>query len=140
MSIQKLKDIYFDIGISKINNIGLIAIRTIPKDTLLFKIRNYNPKFVSFDDLKKKYNIPQSVINNIKKKCAHDKNSIQITSDLFDKYSPTYVNYLNHSNNPNLYFQNNCYYSRKKIKKGDELTLNYLENNYCNTCIDFKIK
>ena len=40
MSIEKLNEIYFEIGVSKLHNIGLIAIRTIPKNTLLFKISN----------------------------------------------------------------------------------------------------
>ena len=139
MSVENLNEIYFELGISKIHNIGLIAIRPIPKNTLLFKIEEFQPIFITFKELKDK-KIPISVINTIKKKCAHDKNSIEITNDLFDKYSTRWVNYMNHSYNPNLYFNNNCYYSRKKIKKGEELTLNYKENDYCIKCVDFRVK
>ena len=139
MSIVNLNEIYFELGLSKIHNIGLIAIRSIPKNTLLFRIEEFQPIFISFEELIKK-KIPNSVINLIKKTCAHDNNSIEISNDLFDKYSTRWVNYMNHSYNPNLYFNNNCYYSRKKIKKGEELTLNYIENNYCVDCIDFRVK
>ena len=138
MLIDNLNEIYFELGVSKIHNIGLIAIRSIPKNTLLFKIEEFNPIFIRFEELKKK--IPSSVINIIKKKCAHDNKSIEISNDLFDKYSTRWVNYLNHSYNPNIYFNENCYYSKKKIKKGEELTLNYKENNYCVNCVDFRVK
>ena len=139
MSIDDLNEIYFEIGVSKLHNIGLIAIRSIPKNTLLNKIEEFNPIFITFKELKKR-KIPMSVINMIKKKCAHDKDTIELRNDLFDKYSTKWVNYMNHSYNPNLYFKNNCYYSRKNIKKGEELTLNYKEDNYCVNCVDFKVK
>lgn len=139
--VDNLKKIYYQIAPSKINGVGLIAIRSIPKNTLLFKATNENVKYYKFEELRKK-NIPLSVIKVIKKYYAHDKNGIEIPDNFFSNTHFTIVSYINHSNNSNVYFNFDTmsYYTKRRIKKNEELTINYSENDYCSDCIDFKIK
>lgn len=139
--VDNLKNIYFHIAPSKINGIGLIAFRSIPKNTLLFKATNYNVTYYTYKELRNK-NIPLSVIKIVKKYYAHDKNGIEIPDNFFSLTHFTIVSYINHSDNSNVYFDHNTmsYYTKKKIKKDEELTIDYNENNYCPDCIDFDIK
>lgn len=139
--VDNLKKIYYHIAPSKINGVGLIAFRSIPKNTLLFKATNENIKYYKFKELRKK-NIPLSVIKVIKKYYAHDKNGIEIPDNFFSNTHFTIVSYINHSNNSNVYFNFDTmsYYTKIRIKKNEELTINYSENDYCSDCIDFKIK
>ena len=136
--IEQCKDKYFELYPSKIHGIGIIALRTIPKDTFLFEYSKPS-KYILYDDLYKN-GIQKSVVKSLNKNYAHDKYGIELPNNI---NSISYVNYINHSNNHNVrWVQLNeyttQYYSNRKIKKGEELCINY--NNYCDSCIDFKIK
>ena len=139
--IDDLKKMYFQIGPSKINKIGLIAFRPIPKNTNVFEAIHYGIKFYSYKTLRKK-GIPTSVVKVIKKYCAFTKSGIEIPDNFFSNTHLRIVNYINHSDDPNLRVISSrnkvSYISRKPIKKNEELTINYNENNYCPKCIDFK--
>ena len=139
--INQYDNIFYQIGPSKIHGIGLIAIVDIPKNTLVLENNTSKNKYINYSELKKR-NINIDTINTIKKYFAHDSNGIELPVN-FDKYNMKLVSYINHSTNNNIdhEYVNNLtkYYSNKDIKKGEELTVNYL-NNYCSTCVDFKEK
>ena len=139
--VDNLKNMYFQIAPSGTHGVGLVAFRSIPKGTLLFKVNNDNVKYYTYKELRER-GIPQSVIKVIKKYYAHDKKGIEIPDNYFSEINFTIVSYINHSDSPNVLFipNTNSYISRKRIKKDEELTISYKENNYCPQCVDFKIK
>tara|TARA_B100001248_G_C27379308_1_gene456075 strand:- start:427 stop:855 length:429 start_codon:yes stop_codon:yes gene_type:complete len=137
--IQQCKDKYFELGPSKIHGIGIIAIRSIPKETFLFEYKNKS-KYIPYDLLYSN-GIQKNVIKSLNKNYAHDKKGIELSTDI---NNISYVNYINHSNNHNVNWINKNdltkYYTNRRIKKGEELCINYLSNNYCVECLDFKDK
>ena len=139
--IDDLKKMYFQIAPSKISGIGLVAFRSIPKNTLLFKATNYTIKFYTYKELRD-IGIPLSVLKVIKKYYAHNKKGIEIPDDFFSNTHYTIVSYINHSPNSNVLFipSTMSYVTKRRIKKDEELTIDYNENDYCPDCIDFKPK
>ena len=132
--IDHLKnDIYCRIGVSKTHGVGVIAIRSIPKDTNPFKnLSKEKEKAIELndDDLK-------NVDIEVKKIIKDFFGSQQDTYDVLYA-GPNYLNisyYLNHSDNPNLDIvdkKNGSAYvdfkTNRDIKKGEELFINY--NDY----------
>ena len=130
--LKNLKDdTYCRIGISKIHGVGVIAIRDIPKGTNPFRIsgsRCLNNKSVKIT--KSEANkFPSSV-----KKILED----FITPEDDDSYFVPQLGfnaldisfYMNHSKDNNIdIVEGRCEFvefkTNKKIKKGEELTLNY---------------
>jgi len=125
-------DIFCRIGVSKVHGVGVIAIKDIPKGTMPFTtLSKEKDKIINLtsDDIK---DIHPNV-SKILKDFFGDKKS-----DDYDVYAygPNYINisfYLNHSNKPNIDVvedNENNYYSfltNRKIKKGEELFINYNE-------------
>lgn len=139
--IDNLKKMYFQIAPSKISGIGLVAFRVIPKGRLLFKATNYSVKFHTYKELRS-IGVPLSVIKVIKKYYAHNKKGIEIPDDFFSNTHFTIVSYINHSADSNVLFvpSTMSYITKRRIKKDEELTIDYNENDYCPDCIDFKPK
>lgn len=126
-------ELYCKLGVSKIHGIGVIALKDIPKGV--------NP----FESLisKKSYNttidIPNSVFNKLNNTikqyildfCYKDNNEsyISVPSQGFNNLDISW--YLNHSikNNINIVYDDkyayNIFVTNRKIKKGEELTINY---------------
>jgi SET domain-containing protein len=124
-------DIYCRIGVSKISGVGVIAIKDIPKGIDPFKTLS-----------KEKEKIIELNKNDIKKV---DPNVKKILGDFFGNLNtydvlasgPNNINvsfYMNHSDKPNIDIIDNIYknnskfmgfITNKKIKKGEELTINY---------------
>lgn len=123
------KDIYCRIGVSKISGVGVIAIKDIPKGIYPFvSLSKEKEKIIELND------------NDLK---HVDKNVKKLINDLFGgedgKYDVLYYGtnhvdisyYLNHSNHPNLDIIDNksskylTFKTNRKIKKGEELTINY---------------
>jgi SET domain-containing protein len=127
-------DIYCRIGVSKVHGVGVIAIKDIPKGIMPFAtLSKEKDKIITItdDDIK---NINPNV-RKILKDFFGDKNS-----KVYDVYAygPNYINisfYLNHSDKPNIDViedTDNNYFSfitNRKIKKGEELFINYNEYN-----------
>jgi hypothetical protein len=131
--IDHLKnDIYCRIGVSKINGVGVIALKDIPPNIDPFKnLSTHKNKIIKLydNDLK---DVDINVIKLIKDFFGNN-NSYDVLYD-----GPNNINisfYLNHSENPNIKIIDdtiNDYYSfltNKFIKCGDELTINYNEYN-----------
>ena len=138
MNKQKLinhlqNDIYCRIGVSKIDGVGWIAIRDIPKGINPFKsLQIDNPKIIK---------LKKDELKNI------DKNVLKLLKDFFlykDTYhilygGPNHLDityYINHADNSNIdililpdakYLE---FITKYPIKKGEELTINY--NQYGN--------
>jgi SET domain-containing protein len=122
-------DIYCRLGVSDISGIGVIAIRDIPKGVNPFKnLSNEKQKIItlSYTDIKR---IPTGVKNIIKDFFGSSKKNADVLYA-----GPNYINisfYLNNSKNPNLAITsaNKIGYAgfvtNRKIKKGEELFINY---------------
>lgn len=133
--MNEIKNINIELKPSNIHGVGLFAIKTIPNNTIVFtyiepKIKTYNYK-----DLRKN-GVSNGTIDMLKRIYAHNDKYIEIPQK-FRANTLHYVNFLNHSNKSNVYYKNGNYISRRNIKKGEEILLNYNENNYCKTCLDF---
>jgi len=133
--IKKLNNVWVEIGVSKIHGVGVKAIRSIPKNTIVFSRGNYNPENYMIKDLLDG-GVDPNIIKTIKKYYAHDGNIIQIDKEKINETN--FISYLNHNVKPNLEYINENYITTKNIKKGEELTINYNHKNYCPSCIDFK--
>lgn len=130
--INHLKnDIYCRIGVSKIAGVGVIAIKDIPKNTNPFKtLYPYNDKILELKDKDLK-GIDKNVKSMINDFFGSDKKK---TYDVL-YYGLNFINisfYLNHSSKPNISLvdanKDNEYLefrTNRKIKKGEELTINY---------------
>lgn len=137
--IKQCKDKYFELGTSKIHGIGLVAIRSIPKNILLFEHLTRSI-YIPYDVLYSN-GIQKGVVKSLNKNYAHDKYGIELDTNINDI---SYVNYINHSKKHNVTWKSNgnltSYYTNRQVRKGEELCINYLENDYCPSCIDFKVK
>jgi uncharacterized membrane protein YcaP (DUF421 family) len=136
-NIKNINKLFLELRPSNIAGVGIFAIRTIPKDTVIFHYDNEDITNYKFKDLRDK-GVPLSVINTLKKYCAHNKSIIQIPKN-YNHEKLTYVHYLNHSDNSNIYydFDKNIYITKRKIRPNEEILLDYAENNYCKSCMNF---
>ena len=127
-------DIFCRIGVSKVHGVGVIAIKDIPKGTMPFTtLSKEKDKIITLkkDEIKDLHPNVRKILTDFfgdKKKNDYDVYA----------YGPNYINisfYLNHSDKPNIDViedTENNYYSfttNRKIKKGEELFINYNEYN-----------
>jgi SET domain-containing protein len=129
--IEEIKNIYVDIGISKIDGIGLIALIDIPNDTCILK-EYLEVIYITYDELKEN-GVKKDIIKMLKKKYQQDEKGIYIpTGCKADLKTQNFTSYLNHSKNNNIKCINNNgtneYYTIKNIKKGEEILINYLDD------------
>lgn len=141
--INQYKGMYFKIGRSNIQGVGLIAIRKIPKNTLVLTSDVNDCNFVSYENLRK-YGIDESTIEMLSHLYAKTSEGIELP-DVYNKNKPyEFVNYINHSENNNIDFigNNNIikYYSNRDIEPGEELVINYEKDGYSSEPNDFKDK
>ena len=133
--IDNLKnDIYCRIGISKISGVGVIAIRNIPKGINPFKMtKGKCLKYRSINVTKKDIiNLSPDVQKLVTDFISpNDDLTYSIPSNGLNSLDISF--YMNHSKNNNIdVLETKCDYlefvTNIKIKKGDELTINY--NDY----------
>ncbi len=129
-------DIYCRIGVSKINGVGVIAIKDIPKETDPFKhLSPLKDKIIKLkkDDIKHLNQNVKQIIGDFFGSESKDRYDVLY-------YGPNYINisfYLNHSNNPNLKIVSDDpthteylkFKTNTTIKEGEELTINYSDYN-----------
>ena len=127
-SINSLKDLYVMLGPSKKHGVGVFSIRSIPRNTHLF-VGNLGVAIPL--KLLKSSGIHADTIKFLKMQCCSSTSDITVDTS-YDV--PSYNLYLNHSNKPNVNEQTHdnkvYYYSNRRIKKGEELLINY-GNGYC---------
>lgn len=86
----------------------------------------------------KKNGIGEDVINNLKKMFAHNDKYLELPENYGGEIH--YVNFLNHSPKGNIYYLDGNYVTKRRIKKGEEIVINYNEDNYCPSCLDFIVQ
>lgn len=116
--------VYCQLKPSKYHGVGVFAIRDIPKGTKPFEGRNRDERFykVLVSDLKK---LPVFFADLIKNYSVREKDYYWVT---LGSWNTCFVqDFLNHSVNSNVIWDDNtsAFRSARKIKKGEELMVNY---------------
>ena len=126
-------EVYARIGVSKIKGagVGVIAIRDIPKGVNPFRV--LGKECTGVKGIKVKKSEVEKLDKNVKKLVkdfiAPSKDYYSIPRTGLNSLDISF--YLNHSDKPNLdmWYSDKCSYTlfrtKKKIKKGEELTIDY---------------
>jgi hypothetical protein len=122
--LEHLKNhIYVRIGISKVHDIGLIAIRDIPKGVNPFQsLLKYRFLGITQSELR---GVPKEVQKMILDYCAVENGKIYIPTVGFN---PVHLlHFINHSKRPNVKVMSDrtTFIALRKIKKGEELFSDY---------------
>tara|TARA_B100000073_G_scaffold140366_1_gene115532 strand:- start:1302 stop:2012 length:711 start_codon:yes stop_codon:yes gene_type:complete len=120
--VENLKNLYVKIAPSKIEGVGLFAIKDIPKNTNFIDSNLAHGVYMSEKELLEN-DIPQDVIDSLKDYwCLNNNNDVYVPLNP-NKISFSY--FLNHSENPSVKKINGKWMSLRDIKKGEELLENY---------------
>ena len=116
------EEVYCKVSASKISGVGVFAIRAIPKDINPFKGSGPCREIrVSTAEVR---SLPHRVRGLIDMYCYFDKETVLIPESGLNRMDVAL--YVNHSTNPNLiYLKNGSLKTKRAIKVGEELTLNY---------------
>jgi len=123
--LQSLNEVYCRIGVTK-HGVGLVAIRTIPKGTDVFK--NADP-FGSVLKITKEeldtYPADEAAKDLVRDFCALQDGVYYVPSYGMDALTKNY--YLNHSKKPNMMTpdKGETFLAARDIRKGEELTADY---------------
>jgi len=114
--------VYTRLGISKIHGIGVIAIRDIPKNTLLFEFDNSELVWIESDKL---INLPDKLKKLYDDFCIiKDNGKLYGCPENFNQLTAAW--YLNCSDTPNVVIDESYnFYAKFDIKEGEELTVDY---------------
>lgn len=126
--IQDLKEkVFCRIGVSKIHGVGVIAIKDIPKG--INPMQEMKPcKFVVVKghDMKKAFiAAPKAVKDLVVAMCPERTKEDEWDCPANGLNSIGVAWYLNHSKKPNMKEHDGDFYSIRKIKAGEELTVDY---------------
>lgn len=130
-------DIYCRIAPSKISGVGVIAIRDIPKNTDPFRLTDgkcMKYKSINIDETELKNIDPEikKMLNDFLGDPTSNKNKYFVPELGLNSIDISF--YMNHSKNNNILikYEKDCEYftfiTKRNIKKGEELTINY--SNY----------
>lgn len=113
------------VGPSDIHGVGLRAIKPIKKGEEVYYYKGEDTHPVSKSYLLKK-GLDQRVIDTLCRLYYHDEHNLylQPNQQLF------FVNFLNHSANPNMVFKSGIYIAKRDIEQDEEVTLDWLDNGY----------
>lgn len=123
---QRLENTYCRLGLSKIEGIGVFAIRDIPKNIdIFFGIAKQRCCHFKIIELAK---LDQAIL-----KMIDDFSRVEAEDVFIPEYGLNGMDisyYLNHSNRPNVKTINggSAFITNRKVKKGEELTASY--NSY----------
>lgn len=105
---------------SRLHGIGVFAIRDIPKGTYVFQSDDEEMLWVKASAVKR---LDKEVSNLYRDFCVLRDGSYGCPRN-FNRLTPAW--YINHSENPNIAADENFdFYSKRKIRRGEELTLKY---------------
>tara|TARA_B100001094_G_scaffold58125_1_gene53590 strand:- start:4282 stop:4707 length:426 start_codon:yes stop_codon:yes gene_type:complete len=128
MYISSIKNIYARPGVSKINGVGMIAIRYIPKNTKIFPVSQIYGCWRKEKDLRKD-NVHGNIVNMLQdfycNKSDPNCDSVFCPIDEASNYLPQ--NLMNHSLNPNTKICDGFIVSTYNILEGQEITENYID-------------
>lgn len=127
-ALQNLNQCYVKVAPSKIHGVGLIAMRDIPKDTVIFyfSYRDFPCIEISKKILQEK--IPPEVYEQIIQNWAVTAEGVIAPINV--NYEMHFVNFLNHSEEGNIRYENECYIATKDIAKGEEILIDYRHEDY----------
>jgi hypothetical protein len=113
--------VYTRLGVSKIHGIGVFAIINIKKGTPIFSgDENTKMIWINKELIKKASKTIQKLYKDF---CVLKGNQFGCPES-FNNMTPSW--YLNHSNNPNVFCDNDYnFYALRNIKANEELTANY---------------
>jgi hypothetical protein len=125
-AIENLRKFYIKVAPSKLHGVGLFALRNIPKDTVILTFSYANFHCVEIKKSLLKQKIPKEVYSQLIKNWSETENSVYLPLNINEQLH--YVNFLNHSENPNIRFENGKYITQRNIIKGEELLVNFKDN------------
>lgn len=138
-ALENLRNTYIKVGPSKIEGVGIIAIRDILKDTIVMRFHQQDFPTVDIEKSILKKEIPEEVYDQLIKIWPVEKTTVSVPINFI--YQLNYVNFLNHSEKySNVAFKNGFYITKRNIQKGEEILMNFLEDNYCVESVHFKDK
>ena len=116
------KDVYCRIGVSRIQGVGVVAVRNIPKNVNPFKgSRDY--KLISFTQAELK-NLDPEVNRMVSDFFAQEDETILIPDHGLNSIDVSF--FMNHSSHPNVKVgEDQNFYTTREIEKGEELTTDY---------------
>lgn len=124
--LRELKDdTWVCLSPSSVHGVGVFAIRNIPKGCkTMFKLGCEDFVDITNSEL---CNLPWETVELIDRYCIYDKDKDAYSIPNYGFKITDLVNYLNHSEDPNVISINNgeVFEAIKDIKKGDELLIDY---------------
>ena len=123
-TLRYLKNSYCRFAPSKLHGVGVFAIRDIPKGVDMFK-GQINQRWYRFKTSELK-NLDSAILKMVKDFFVTEQdNYIYIPATGLNSMDISF--YLNHSKQPNVITNDDgfTFISKRKIKKGEELTTNY---------------
>ena len=120
-----LKNFKVYVAPSKIHGVGIFAIDNINKGDLIFEYSNKNTNKLSKKILNK-IDISKNQQDVLSRMYYADKEAIYIKYD----QDIHWVNFMNHSKNPNMIYGLNKYFAKRNIKANEELTLDFTAKQY----------
>ena len=114
-------DIYCKLAPSPIHGVGVFAIKDIPPNTIIFR---HSTEFIKID-CKFLRRVDEEVSDLYKSMLRHNDDYIYIPVKGFNSINMSF--YVNHHHLPTARYdiENSFIVSKSKIKKGEEITINY---------------
>ena len=125
--VNKINNRLIHVAPSKTQGVGLFASKDIEENIIIYVIDTINYKPFEIKDLLEN-GADKDILNNLKKYYYTDETNIHLDVTL----NVCMIHYLNHSENSNIFYENGCYITKRKIVKNEELFIDYLENGYHN--------
>ena len=110
---------------SKIHGVGIFAIDDINKGDLIFEYSNKNTNKLSKKTLNQ-IDISKNQQDVLSRMYYADEEAIYIKHD----QDIHWVNFMNHSKNPNMIYSLNKYFAKRNVKANEELTLDFTAKQY----------
>ena len=110
---------------SKVHGVGIFAIDDINKGDLIFEYSNKNTNKLSKKTLNQ-INISKNQQDVLSRMYYANEEAIYIKHD----QDIHWVNFMNHSKNPNMIYGLNKYFAKRNVKANEELTLDFTAKQY----------
>ncbi len=127
-ALENLKRYYVKVAPSEVHGVGVIAIRDIPKDTAILHFSYQDFPCLDIPKSRLKKELPKEVYSQIIKNWAESEDAVMVPLNVNQQLH--YVNFLNHSKDGNVRFQNGAYITKRKIAKGEEIRIDFAEEGY----------
>ncbi|CAM9415494.1 unnamed protein product, partial [Choristocarpus tenellus] len=125
-AIHNLCNSYVKLAPSKVEGVGVFALRDIPEGAVVMRWDWYRYASTSIESEELKRRVPSEVYDQLKHIWHVDRGDNVITPLDFTA-TVSYVNFLNHADEPNLRYwdSDNTYTAARDICCGEELCINY---------------